>query len=44
MRAAERLLGGGGARKGRVATQNPRAGKRLAWGAKVKVTLRRASR
>ncbi len=33
-----------GARKGRVATQNPRAGKRLASGAKVKVTLRRASR
>ena len=33
-----------GARKGRVATQNPRAGKRLAVGSKVKVTLRRASR
>jgi subtilisin family serine protease len=33
-----------GARRGKVASQSPRAGKRLAAGAKVKITLRRASR
>jgi subtilisin family serine protease len=33
-----------GSRKGRVVTQNPRAGKRLPLRAKVKVTARRASR
>jgi subtilisin family serine protease len=33
-----------GGRKGRVVTQNPRAGKRLAARSKVKITLRRAPR